>query len=923
MSSYEDPLLEKEGDLTFGVYEDEDGLKTWWKAPIEQTYNQKKHNHDGEIVTRGTYALGPRRKDVFINDGPSSTGIRAIHGGEIGTKEAVHIHVHGFNTDQEKASSEFSQVTQNFTHSQTEHIGYNWDSFQASTEPPSRAMVLDEEWQQKVYGETKDAVGWKKHSTSNGSLWKWVKRSGVFLPTLFQSTLDTWYGCVLIARLNGKRLATFIIDLLTGSPRGEEPNIFLSGYSLGAQVVLAAVRHLAKYYDDPAFTSNGGILSGVYLIGPAVPSNAVSMNRSNSWEEESPYADIYQKKDTYRNHPYGEELSRIVKDKPDGNIHVAIGSSDTTLSNVYRVAMDEESLGYQGPYDTIFDGVAELTMTKKLPLPSTLWYKNYSTDLESWTTYATYRDDFHGLWLDHRTVWKDVEKNMKEANDLYGPDPDNLAASVSTRRIDLEDSSSQDDRGLEFSAEGSTAREREITDYTWKFGGDHGLNTQSGESVHVPRSSIDDTGVYEVTLTVTDDAGNTDSVVSSYRVSPQFLHGDRLEAVLDVGPYPDQELTDELYPSPEADPHLDPDLIESESETEVTLDSEEFDEIIGGISFDPTRTTEGPDPITSFDWEFEGIDPSTSLDDDGILRVPMSEFSSPGEYDVTLTVTDESGGSDSTTETYTVESEWLENATPDSKEISSNVGVASFRQDDGASWQQVSFDSWLSNPVVVLGPAQYRGSNPTTLRGRNVSQSGFELQIDEWDYLDDWHTEEEVPWMALEAGTYDTPDITMEAGTVSTDDNWTRVSFSTPFSWPPIVVSSCMTYNGPDAVTTRQRNVSSDGFDVRLQESEAKGGHTTETVHYIAIEPTYSGAIRAATATGSDNWNTVHYGDFSSPPVFLASMQTFNGDNPAALRHRNRTTTSTDVLVEEEQSRDSETAHVDEDVGWLAVPTDW
>jgi len=47
------------------------------------------------------------------------------------------------------------------------------------------------------------------------------------------------------------------------------------------------------------------------------------------------------------------------------------------------------------------------------------------------------------------------------------------------------------------------------------------------------------------------------------------------------------------------------------------------------------------------------------------------------------------------------------------------------------------------------------------------------------------------------------------------------------------------------------------------------------------------------------------------------------GEDLAELWNRNRTKTSTDVLVEEEQSRDSETAHVDEDVGWLAVPTDW
>ena len=51
------------------------------------------------------------------------------------------------------------------------------------------------------------------------------------------------------------------------------------------------------------------------------------------------------------------------------------------------------------------------------------------------------------------------------------------------------------------------------------------------------------------------------------------------------------------------------------------------------------------------------------------------------------------------------------------------------------------------------------------------------------------------------------------------------------------MLSRCQTVAGGQAVVTRERNVSTSSFDVRLQEEEANDGwHATEVVGYVAVE---------------------------------------------------------------------------------------
>jgi hypothetical protein len=246
-------------------------------------------------------------------------------------------------------------------------------------------------------------------------------------------------------------------------------------------------------------------------------------------------------------------------------------------------------------------------------------------------------------------------------------------------------------------------------------------------------------------------------------------------------------------------------------------------------------------------------------------------------------------------------------------------GTVTNSQSSASEWHSVALADDYSDPIVVLGPASHNGGQPTTIRGRNVSGSGFEYQLDEWEYLDDGHKSEDVGYLTVERGVHTVSGTTMEAGTVDTDEGWASVSFGASFSSTSVVVSTAMTDNGSDAVTSRQRNVSTDGFDVRVQE-EARGNHVAETIHYVAVEPVNGSGIEVGTTGNTvDHIPTeIAYGGFDAPPAFLADMQTFDGGDAANLRHDNRLAGSVEVWVDEERSGDSETGHTDESVGYMA-----
>jgi hypothetical protein len=322
---------------------------------------------------------------------------------------------------------------------------------------------------------------------------------------------------------------------------------------------------------------------------------------------------------------------------------------------------------------------------------------------------------------------------------------------------------------------------------------------------------------------------------------------------------------------------------------------------------DGTEVASGTDPLEP-DTDGDG------LDDGQEINVT--------ETDPTLADTDGDGVNDG--------DEIAQGRDPNRVEITS-PRIARGEVSVDCQWKQVSHGLSFSDPIIVAGPLSHNGGDPGVVRIRNVTSSGFEIRMDEYEYLDESHTTENVGYMVMERGRFRLNNATnIETGSFQTDSTYpdiASVAFSNPLGEAPVVLTSVVTENESQAVTGRIQKVTSGGFEYALQEEEAGDGlHASETVHYIAWEPSSASlgdmgfeVSRTGYTVSDDNAALTFSRSYDSTPIFLAGMQTCDEADTANLRGDAKDSASAEVAIDEEQSADSETSHVAENVGYIAL----
>jgi hypothetical protein len=206
----------------------------------------------------------------------------------------------------------------------------------------------------------------------------------------------------------------------------------------------------------------------------------------------------------------------------------------------------------------------------------------------------------------------------------------------------------------------------------------------------------------------------------------------------------------------------------------------------------------------------------------------------------------------------------------------------------------------LVDPVIILGPPTFHGTQPGVVRLRGVTTGGYQVRFQEWTYLDGPHAAEDLPYTILEAGRQVMADGSVwEAGTFPLGGTaaWQSEVFSQPFAAPPALFLSVQTFDGAQPATVRARNVTATGFEAALFEEEAlMDGHVVEDVGYLAV----------CSAEGSGELVV----NGKSVPYLLQSP---------SVDQRFAPVLSSALKVEEEQSRDAELGHVKETLSVLAL----
>ncbi|MCF6355679.1 MAG: choice-of-anchor D domain-containing protein [Candidatus Polarisedimenticolaceae bacterium] len=249
----------------------------------------------------------------------------------------------------------------------------------------------------------------------------------------------------------------------------------------------------------------------------------------------------------------------------------------------------------------------------------------------------------------------------------------------------------------------------------------------------------------------------------------------------------------------------------------------------------------------------------------------------------------------------------------------------------GHSWKPVTLDRFFADPIIVAKPASQNEVDPAVVRIRNVTTRGFELKIQEWEYLDGEHADEQVNYIVMERGNHVLKDGTrIEAGQfeASNTDAFETVLFVRPKAVPPVILSSVVSYNEEDAVTGRIREIDEEGFQYLLQEQAGSAaGHATETISYIAWEASIGrqdGISFEVSCRGNAEvqqfQNIEFISSYAPSLLFVADLQTAEGSDAVNLRWREKDKESIEVLIDQERSQPGESASASvEEIGYLVL----
>lgn len=255
-------------------------------------------------------------------------------------------------------------------------------------------------------------------------------------------------------------------------------------------------------------------------------------------------------------------------------------------------------------------------------------------------------------------------------------------------------------------------------------------------------------------------------------------------------------------------------------------------------------------------------------------------------------------------------------------------------------WETIELDQSYSNPVVIASDPTYNGSDPATVRIKNVENDSFELRLQEPKNENGKHPfEEDVSYVVIEEGDWKLADDTRLSVGNYNSGKLTSQGFETVdltgFNNKPTVLSQVQTYNGGDWVTTRTKNQTASDFKLAMQEEEARngGGHYEENIGWLAIEQTtvndadddivLQGGTTGAKFDETEDSFSFDDGGFSNEPALIAKLGSYNGWDSANVRLTEITESSFGALVREDTSLDSEVRHGNEEqISYLALNDD-
>jgi hypothetical protein len=273
------------------------------------------------------------------------------------------------------------------------------------------------------------------------------------------------------------------------------------------------------------------------------------------------------------------------------------------------------------------------------------------------------------------------------------------------------------------------------------------------------------------------------------------------------------------------------------------------------------------------------------------------------------------------------------------------------------SWTNVTFQQSFDTTPLVFALPTNQGSDPSTIRIRNISTTGFEILQVEPSANDGPHTAMTTAYLAIEPGDHLLPDGTrisaFEHTTASfanrfLTSTWDTVALPSPFSATPALLGSIQTTVNetltPPATSSAPfmdvgiRNLGTTSVQVTLDRMESTAGGTPllpERIALLAIDnlanlsfvDAFGSAVvlqSLATPRNIAGWSNGCFANaygtaFTSTPLAVASANSRFGNNGGWVRRCSESSGNLGLTIDEDIDADSERNHTRETAGIVAA----
>ncbi|WP_414837639.1 LamG domain-containing protein [Candidatus Nanosalina sp. VS9-1] len=285
------------------------------------------------------------------------------------------------------------------------------------------------------------------------------------------------------------------------------------------------------------------------------------------------------------------------------------------------------------------------------------------------------------------------------------------------------------------------------------------------------------------------------------------------------------------------------------------------------------------------------------------------------------------------------DSDWRKGEFNSTESLDSNLGlqklsdvkIGSLTAASG-DWMEINYSNFES-PVVVATVENTGNGNGLISEVRNVGQSSASIRVCDSDGRGSCQASSGhiIHYIAVDASSVNSVDG-IEAGTFDISGEFTStantVNYQESFSSAPVPFTTVQTVQGTPGVEARISSHGSGSFTGGICQQDSQdacnGGHTTETVGWIAIEPGNSPIPNSelgttGTVVSDSNWNTQSYSSLENPVGLVSGLSENGGQELQIDEVRNIQSTSMDVRYCEIESGNSCDTHTEENLGWMAV----